>query len=565
MNRKPIGKHKNVRNSTVLLFIMLALILTFVFASCSEEKRAAKFSKQLVEADRQIQDNTRDSALKFLSKLRRRAKLPKEFLSIAKREAKLKKEDNAIKTLKKGWKKQQASEIAAYLVFLLNKNGKLDEALKYTPNLVNTIYSSVGIEAVLNSNKEKEKKSFDYEFSISAYRATNDQGFLVNAALGYAREGKLAEALNIRNYINDNVSTKNPYFWALLAFDLGEFSVVFDELDYSLVDSDLFAQENEELSVMARKHILLAADACFGLGDYEMANANWQMYVDRFPENTPMVLYNLALTAPNSRQKSEKLHECITRFPAFYPAAALYTRDYLNFQKTAQSDSVTDYLIDKDFYSIQMEEEYFNNPEFPEKPDELLKKSMKLQNADPRFALELFRYNSKFETSIARKTGEIWKLLEAYPDSQEVKNYAKWYFSKQGDFDTCFSIGKTGSKTQDSFYTALQASITGNTATALEGYEKAKDDPTMTCAANINYACTQYLLGNSTLALESYLTALEVAETQSEKSKINYRIAEVFVAQGNYERAKKMLKAALIIDSENYDARALLNDLENSN
>lgn len=508
--------------------------------------------------------------LSKLQKLKDKASGTQEFLSIAKREYYERAYKATFNTLLKAIKKTKDARVIAFLTFLATETKMYEVAMPYVEQLFNTAYETFALEFLFKNANVDIKQKMNFNVLMAAFKETKTEAFLVDAALSLIANGRLKDALSLRS-LKVKDSSEYPAFWAELAFDTGDFSVIFDELKYSIASYDLHGFYDTEITKKTKAHILLAADGYYGLGKIEMARAYWQLYADMFYETNPLVFYNLALTTTDVLDRTKSILECIKNFPSFYPAIASYVRDYITYNRKlcrlkkeaslAQTE-VERFLQEKELYSKDMEEFLLQDQFFVLKPKLLLKEKAQ-QFDDPRFALELLRYNIMEEPNFQKHAGDLWNTLESNPRSPITRKFAKWYFSKLGQFDTAFEVEKTGDLKADAFYDGLQASLSGDSAKALKSYEVAFSDIGFACAAYQNYACTKALLGESDDAIKAYTVALKHTESNLESSKIHFRIAEILCELREYERAKGVLQYALQLDNSNYLAENLLRQISN--
>jgi putative lipoprotein len=546
------------------IFTLVCGIIFFgAFTACS--KKGDNFQHELTAYDEYAAEATRDGSLARLQKLRAKAKTPEAFLSVAKREYNLQDKSAAFQTALKGAKVTEDNRVIALLVQLAVETESYESARPYFSRLYGTAYESFAVEFALKSTEKPRSRNLDYAFLMSAFYETGVQAFLVDAALAQISNGRLKDALTLRAELK-GAASEYPYFWSVLAFDLGYFSVIFDELPYTLAQYDA-DPENQTLLDNAKAHILLAADGHYGLGETELARAYWTEYADRFSDANPAVFYDLALTGSDFYERSKALVECVKNFPDFYPATARYVRDYAAYRdasaKTKKSEALQDaesVLEKSGLYSADMEAETLQGQFFTLEPETLLKEKA-ATSKDCRFALELLRLKIKREPNFQKYRAEIWQILESNPNDATAREFAKWYFCNLRDFDTAFSVAETGKSGVDAFYAGVHASIVGDTEKALASYEAAFGTAGLDCAARVNYACTKALLGESADAIDGYTEALNYASDDSEKSRIHFRIAEILVELQQYERAKGVLQYAIQLDSQNYLAESLLQQL----
>lgn len=547
-----------VRKTFIPLFL---IVLCITVLSCSNKAKEEVFAERLNDIDSYILEGNTKKALKKLNSLAKKAVTDKNYISVAKRQLKLKAVSNAVITLQRGLKQMPASpELSAVLISVLIEAGKAPEALPYCRNVEHTIYAGLGAEAYVLSDMASMTLTSPYNLLKSAYDMTGEQAFLKNAALVLARKGQIQEAAQLRNLISEETAPEDPYFWSCLSYDIGRFEPVFSDLYFALVYADKDGGFGKSAEA-ARRHLLLAADAAFGQGDMERARAFWQAAADRSPEKSPIVFYDLALTAPDEKERVDLLLECIDRYPAYYPVIAQYIREYMAIRAAAQPDDVTAYLEQRGFYSLEMENTYFTSPKMTYTPEELLSRVMAQKDFDPRFILEDFRYRLFKENTRDRSKAEMWKILEKYGSYPEVREYAKWYFSTFRDFDACFGIAELHNAADNAFYRGLSGCITGNLEGALTEFVTAALNPRNTYAVEANKAYIYYLQGKVDAAIETFSKAADLTPDKKKQSRLHYEAAVILSQRKAVERAISVLGRALDLDPQNYPAAVLLKRL----
>lgn len=411
--------------------------------------------------------------------------------------------------------------------------------------------------------------SFNSDFSLlkAAYDKTKNQIFLKNAALVLASQGRLREASHLRYDIPQDTAPDHPFFWSCIVYDLGVFDSIFGDLYFSLVYADKDGGEGKTAE-NARLHLMLAADAAFGQGDSERARAFWQAAADRSPEASPIVFYDLALTAPDERERVDLLIECIDLYPGFYPVIARYVREDLSLRELNTQDELTAYLESKGFYSIKMEETYFTSPKMTYASEELLKRAMEAPDFDPRFILEEFRYKQirdKTYASKVRVKADMWKILEKYGKEPIIREYAKWYFAQSGDFNACLSVGEIGKRYEDSFYAGINSALSGDFENAVSSFAASAQVPAYAYAATVNSAYMYYMSGKTSEAVDTYSLAATMTKDKQRQSMLHYEIALIFYERKAYDRARSVLGYALELNPKNYQAASLLKKLKELN
>ncbi len=546
------------------LYFSFFFLLLILF-SCKRQDNSVKFFSEIKTIDSYIALDERDRALTSLIALGSGAKDARQVLAVAKRMMLIEALPEAIKFLQHSIPSVTDSpEVAGLLISILLDAGHTEAVSEYEPFVKNSIYASLVAEAVAFTNEPRSFMDVNPYCWEEAYRRTGEQSFLKVAALSFCEEGKLSQAEFLRSAISKNVDIEDPFFWSCISYDLGHFDFVFKSLDGSIVNAEnagVFEIENLDVD-KASRHLLLAADAAYGTGDIDIARSYWLNCAD-LPRPTPVALYNLALTSENEEERARFFVECINKYPSYYPAVSSYVRQYLALKEKEVSDDVTKYLADRGFYSMKMEDVYLALPNMVYSPEALLKVALSHQEHDPRIAVEYFRY--KHYNSIDFKSGiaDMWKLLEIYPDSTDIKIYAKWYFSHCRDFNACFSIGKIGDEALDEFYLGLEKALKLSfDDDIIDSFVKASAVKEYKVCATANIAYIYYQQGLKDKAIETLSVASSMTEDARMKSKLHYQLGRILSEIKSYERAISVLGYAVEIDPNNYPAQVLLEKLQ---
>lgn len=548
--------------------IFLILFIVFLFFSCSGKTNEQAFLDGLSNVDVQIAEGRQTKALKSLKRLQKKAVNSTNYVSIVKRQLKLNSIPDALISLQTGIKNfPDSPELSALLTSILIDSEKPAEALPYCENLKNTPYASLGAEASILSDIALNSFNSDFSLLKAAYDKTENQVFLKNAAIVLAAKGRLREASHLRYNIPNDVAPEHPFFWSCIVYDLGVFDSIFGDLYFSLVYADKDGGEGKTAE-NARLHLMLAADAAFGQGDTERARAFWQAAADRSPESSPIVFYDLALTAPDEKERVDLLIECIDLYPGFYPVIARYAREDIALRELNSQDELAAYLESKGFYSMKMEETYFTSPKMTYKPEDLLARAMKTPDFDQRFILEEFRYNQimdKTYASKARGKADMWKILEKYGKESIIREYAKWYFAKSGDFNACLSVSEIGKRYEDSFYAGINSALSGDFENAVYSFAASAQVPAYSYASTVNSAYMYYMSGKTEDAVNAYSLAASMTQDKKRQSMLHYEIASIFYERKAYDRAISVLGYALELNPKNYQAASLLKKLKELN
>ena len=549
-----------------IFIIYVSLILLVSSFSCKKQENVAKFFSELKAVDELISRSENTKALASLIALGNLATDSRQVLSVAKRMKNLNATPELIKFLQTAIANiSNSPEVAGLLISTLIDSGRTEAVAEYAPLVKNTAYSALLAEALAIRDNEKNKLvEIDPYCWEQAYRLTYKQNFLKIAALAMCKEGKISQAEFLREAIPTNETIQDPFFWACVSFDLGHFDFVFNHLNTAVLNAEnVGVFEKDSLDVnKASRHLLLAADAAYATGDVDIARSYWQRCAD-LPLSMPIALYNLALTSETEEEKARVFVECIERYPHYYPAISSYIRQYLVLKDGEVSDGVTQYLAERGFYSMKMEDIYLGLPNMVYSPETLLKSALETEGHDPRIAIEYFRYKHHKSTDFKAGIADMWNLLECYPSNMDIRSYAKWYFSHCRDFNACFSVGKTENEALDAFYLGLEKAVRSSTDDdIIESFIKASENPDYKVFATANIAYVYNQQGLKDKAMETLSLASSMAESPVIKSRLDYQLACMLAQTKSYDRAISTLEYAIELDPQNYPAQVLLEKLQ---
>ena len=543
------------------IFLIGSIFLCIIIASCSKTDKNAIFQQKLNSIDSSIQEGNTQKALDSLRALRKKAQVPIQYLSIAKRELQLHSPVQALQSIQAGLKKYpDNSMLKAVLAHTLMQEGRMEDAAAAAEFLEGTSYIGIGAEALIQADKIKQTYRTPVSFWEECFRLTGAHIFLENAAVMLAHKGEIAQAARLRSRIEKEESLRSPYFWSCLAYDLGNFQPVLDDLVYSLVYADMagLPENNPKAFEYARRHLLLAADASAGLGDMEQARGFWQMYVDRYTDSSDEVFYNLAMTAPTDEEKAEVLIDCISQNPGYYPAVAQYVRacSAINAAHN-QKNPLDEYLQNKDFFSLEMEKRLFVSSAFTLSAEQVLESATAADSDDIRFPLEEFRYRYVQPKNYEQGNREMWKILEAHPHNPLVKAYARWYFASSGDFNACFGIDKAYNHYEDVFYDGIRRAVQGYSTAALKNFTEVETESRYIIPATVNQAYIYDARNDPDMAIKYFSYAAELLPDKRTQSKMLYEAARIYAERNGIAEAIVLLNQALKLDSENHRANVL--------
>lgn len=536
-------------------------MLCILIAACSKADKNELFQQKLNSIDSTIEDGNTQKALKSLSALRKKARFPVQYLSIAKRELQLHSPVQALQSMQAGLKKHPDDPmLKAALTHTLLQEDRIEDAAAIAEALLGTSYAGIGTEALIQADKIKQTYRTPVPFWQEGFRLTGEHIFLENAAALLAHQGEIAQAAALRSRIAKDEALRSPYFWSCLAYDMGNFQPVLDDLVYSLAYADMagLPEHNPKAFEYARRHLLLAADASAGLGDMDQARGFWQMYVDRYADSSSEVFYNLAMTAPTQEEKAEVLIDCISQNPGYYPAVAQYVRACSAIEVAhSQKNPLDEYLQSKDFYSLEMEKSLFVSSAFTLSAEEVLESAMNADKDDIRFELEEFRYRYVQPKNYTRGNGEMWKILEAHPHNPLVKAYARWYFASSGDFNACFGIDKADNHYEDAFYDGIRRAVQGYSTAALKNFAEAEAESRYRIPSAVDQAYIYDARNEPDMAIKFFSRAAELVPDKRTKSKMLYESARIYAERNGIAEAIALLNQSLKLDSENHRANVL--------
>lgn len=540
---------------------MGVVCLCVIALSCSKSDKSEFFRRTLHSIDGTIKTGSVQEALHSLQALRKNAESPEQYLSIAKRELQLHSPVQALQSIQLGLKKHAENPmLKAALVHTLLAESRAEDAVEAAEALRGTGYMSIGTEALIEIDRLQHSHRTPAAFWKEGFRLTGEHVFLENAAIVLAHQGNITQAAALRSDIAKEEALHAPYFWACLAYDLGDFKPVLDDLVYSLAYADMagLPENNPKAFEYARRHILLAADASVGLSDVESARGFWKMYNDRYADASSGVLYNLAMTAPSQEEKAEALIECISKNPGYYPAVARYVRAYAALKAAHKQDSPLDaYLQSKDFFSLEMEKALFVSSSFTLSAEQVLDEAIATNKEDVRFLLEDFRYRYAQPKNYMQGNGAMWKIIEAHSNNPLVKSYARWYFASQGDFNACFGIDKTDNQYEDAFYAGIRSAVQGSSTAALKSFDEAAKERRYQVPSMVAQAYTYDARNEPDMAIKYFSRAAQIVQDIHDKSKILYEAAKIYAKRNGIPEAVALLNQALHIDSGNHRAHAL--------
>lgn len=249
---------KNSWNFKFIKCISAIFFCVAFFQSCSNYNDNKSFISLLDEADDFIKKGEVGSALKSLKKASKNSSSVYSDIGIFKRFMTLGEYKLAEKFLQENLKtKDDNLELSALYTHFLLRQKRNKEALEYSKILKGSKYGSLYSEAFFKCNQEYDFFSNKIiDIYLDLYTSTNNQKWLINAALPYLLEGEYIEASDLQEEIKNN---EDSFFWALVHYDAKKYDLCLKNLDaiQNYYDSGEFFS--------------LASDAYVMLEEYDLA------------------------------------------------------------------------------------------------------------------------------------------------------------------------------------------------------------------------------------------------------------------------------------------------------
>ncbi|MDR2258521.1 MAG: hypothetical protein LBE14_05170 [Treponema sp.] len=295
--------------------------------------------------------------------------------------------------------------------------------------------------------------------------------------------------------------------------------------------------------------IIRQADALWLSGRPENARNIWTILVspggetapvETLPAVTARALYNLALTAADSREAAAWLEQLTAM-----PAAAGPDRKYGIIRYSRLLDTL--------------------------RGQALLEQGLQDFPLDPLLDLELLRRHAapagRGETwEPGRVTGETWLLLGRHPEAEELYQWAAWYFDYQRQRDETAKLLKTAARHHfDGPWFRLHEALGSLGDGNLDRAEKILlDIPPETAAWQVSANLGRILEArlSPAAALERYETAASLVQNREEAARIQLRIARCLKSLGRAQESRRVLEYALDLNPDNLNARLELRRLD---
>lgn len=562
--------------------------------SCSNKATHTSFIAKLDEADSFILYSQFTNAEKALKTAEKMAQSDLHYIAIYKRLYKMKKMDSCERLIKKMYKKYgYKTEIQALYTHFLLETRNYTKALQVSKDLQGTKYGSLYAESLF-SLTEKERDFFSAEYIkayIDAYSTTGNPSYSLNAASLLAGLGRFRDAMS---YHPEQITSYDPlYFWALIAYDAGDF-------DTSIYDLSL--------ANFSKEKVLLEADAYLKAGLLDEASEIWLSVIENNLDS-PISYLNAAHISEEKEDfstASRWLLEMVNRYPDFTPGLVEYGYYALRLEKQKPQDILTSDLELKGIKTL--DNARFDN--FIQIPlsDALWRIDTSLENKeDIVLELEKIKLNWAYniQKSRAEKNSEVYALLEKFYlgnslYEERVLQWALWYFLSQRQWKEAEDLfipylttkyGEHAKDAKDEVYIVFDAynSFSNmrswereflayfeavyknnlNLAFVLFGYEFENGEdhldslfqrdrvPLMMNLANMYFGLKQ-----TEKAIELYSIASSQSLSESLKSDIHYRLALISLHKQEIKNALLNAEFSILLNPNNTEARLLYKKLK---
>lgn len=576
---------------------------------------------RLTVIDSLITHNQIKDAEKELKKLSKKTYDIWTLVGVYKRYIKIDDKKSAEKILVQTIKKNPENlEIKSLYTDFLLKQNRVDEACKVSKALSGTKYGSLYSEAILkkaiiDNASENSFINFTSEDFVpiffDAYNSSGNSFWLRNCAIINLMHGKNKEAVSVVPASYYEVT--DAYFWSLIFYDVHKYDLAIEAIEAS--KKLLRNYENKKsFRVDIADLIALESDCYIMLNDYESAENYRQELITGITETTfardnkkilPAIYLNSALFAienNNLDNAVDLLFIIVNNWPDFIPGLMKYADLAYELSIEREDDLETKILKEAGIKSLEMER-YENRRKIPVSDALYRLQNIYSKTKNQQVQLKLLDMRFKTEKDLSRKfkTVEIWKLLEdniteglRYTD--EIVEYALSYFIESKLYPESFELFSKYMITQydfnadDDFYTQIYlhrneinqhlmefaawfALVNNQYSDAdqlykccLMDYFNNDDDqisPFISYSAVMNYANIRCSYGDKIYARDLYVKLAARERKVSNKAEIFYRLANIYVNEGDIQNAKRAVDYAVTLYPDNAKAQLLKVKLSN--
>lgn len=580
-------------------------------------------TSQFETIDALINQSQMDLAVKSLKKIEKKAHDSWSNIAVFKRYILLGEKERADLLLKKALKKnsENLELLAVYSNFLIKEN-RFDEAKNYAKKLCGTKYSSLYSELILKSavnqktqNENSSKSLFYdeqqfYQIYLDAYNSTKNPIWLKNCAVFDLTNGYFEKA----SLLNPGVyaDADDAFFWAEILYDAKKYYASLEVLEKSKKILNDY-QNKSRFMTSEVKIAALESDIYMALSDMENSQKIRQNLIDEIEnihitsedeQYLPVIFVNSAIwemNCGNADACADLLFYAVNKWTDYVPALVLYADFAYNSSLQRKEDTEILALRNAGITSMEMEK-YDKRRKIP-LSDAIYRIDTALEKKNDPY-LEIVKLDLKYKTnknlSEKEKNRDLWYLLEDIYESEKTYNYLlvqyalnyllrtnqkadAWkvfydYVSQKNNFSEKRNFWEQFIEKINEIelpvcefagYFAAENKLVEEAVRIYEYcvYESAgflEDgliSPNVSTQACMNLADIYFSIGKKDKALKLYGIISGRETKNSLRSDIFYRIANIYVAQGDIKNALRLAEYSYSLYPQSVRASVLKDKL----
>ena len=612
-----------LENKQFFLFIIFISIFLLCFSSCKMKAEQKSLTSQFETIDALINQSQLDLAIKSLKKIEKKAHDSWSNIAVFKRYILIGEKERADLLLKKALKKnsENLELLAVYSNFLIKEN-RFDEAENYAKKLCETKYSSIYSELILKTainqkeNDDNVTKNIFYneqqfyQIYLDAYNSTKNPIWLKNCAVFDITNGDFEKA----SLLNPDVyaDADDAFFWAEILYDAKKYYASLEALEKSKKILNDY-QNKSRFMTSEVKIAALESDIYMALSDMEKSQKVRQNIIDEIENKhfttedeqfLPVIFVNSAIwemNRGNSDACADLLFYAVNKWPDYVPALVLYADYAYNSNLERKEDTEILALRNAGISSLEMEK-YDKRRKIPLSDAVYRIDNTLAKKNDPY--LEIVKLDLKYKTnknfSEKEKNRDLWYLLEDVYESDKAYNYLlvqyalnyllrtnqkadawkvfydyvsqKYDFSGERDFweqliekineielPVCEFAGyfAADNKLVEEALRIFEYCVYESSGFLEEGVIS----PAVSTITCMNLADIYFSTGKKDKALKLYGIISGRETKNSLRSDIFYRIANIYVAQGDIKNALRLAEYSYSIYPQSVRASVLKDKL----
>lgn len=612
-----------LENKQKFLLISLISIFLLCFSSCKMKAEQKSLTSQFETIDALINQSQMDLAVKSLKKIEKKAHDSWSNIAVFKRYILLGEKERADLLLKKALKKnsENLELLAVYSNFLIKEN-RFDEAKNYAKKLCGTKYSSIYSELILKSavnqktqNENSSKSLFYdeqqfYQIYLDAYNSTKNPIWLKNCAVFDLTNGYFEKA----SLLNPGVyaDADDAFFWAEILYDAKKYYASLEVLEKSKKIMNDY-QNKSRFMTSEVKIAALESDIYMALSDMENSQKIRQNLIDEIEnihitsedeQYLPVIFVNSAIwemNCGNADACADLLFYAVNKWTDYVPALVLYADFAYNSSLQRKEDTEILALRNAGITSLEMEK-YDKRRKIP-LSDAIYRIDTALEKKNDPY-LEIVKLDLKYKTnknlSEKEKNRDLWYLLEDIYETEKTYNYLlvqyalnyllrtnqkadAWkvfydYVSQKNNFSEKRNFWEQFIEKINEIelpvcefagYFAAENKLVEEAVRIYEYcvYESAgflEDgliSPNVSTQACMNLADIYFSIGKKDKALKLYGIISGRETKNSLRSDIFYRIANIYVAQGDIKNALRLAEYSYSLYPQSVRASVLKDKL----